>query len=740
MNDEADGQVFEFAGFVLDPRRRRLTAPTGETVALKPRVLDVLTALVARPGEIRSKQALLDAVWPDTIVEENNLNQAISALRRALDDSRDEPRFIATIPGRGYQFVTEVVARHAASPGPSTIARSDVPAAPAAVAPPRAPSPGLERAIASIASLAGRPGTPRATAPPLAGLSRRTLIATASAVAGVAGIGSAATLLQTSHPVAVEPLTLAVLPFDTVSAIGTPDYIAAGLSRDVRNRLSRVRGLRVIADTSSFALNAKALGAEESGRRLGADLLVGGGVREDDDGLHVAVELIDARDGAIAWTHDYRGSAGSLAEAEASVSGALLEHLVELLGPERVQVLAPPRPADGESYRLLLDARRKLGVLRQVLAEDEESGYALADEINRLVDAVLERDPENADALVGRAELTTFAGTRDTAAERLTIFERRARGAEYLRRALRSDPDNPGALSSLAEFYRRYEWRWEESDRLFQRALAIDPNHADAHMSYSYFHTTVGDGVAALEHARTSVWVDPEVAPRRLAVARALKSLGLFAEADRIYLAVFEQTPGDLFILREIYLGLLSRRETDGLRELARRTKDDIWGGAPTAGVTEALARIEAAADAVEGDPEPLLATVEADAAAYGVLDKTVPPRRQGRLTTDFVWTLAVEADAARATERAIDLYEQAIAGRSLYIPENFPRGPYEFSSEVRAHPRYAAVWVRDAALSELADRRLANLRERRMSGVLPDGRAVRAESVDLEGLLPEVS
>ncbi|MDJ0941709.1 MAG: winged helix-turn-helix domain-containing protein [Woeseiaceae bacterium] len=100
--------AFEFRGFRLEPGRRRLLRPDGDPATLRTKEFDTLRFLVERAGEPVGKDALLAAVWPGVVVEENNLNQAISKLRQALGDDRHDPDFIATLPGRGYQFVASV--------------------------------------------------------------------------------------------------------------------------------------------------------------------------------------------------------------------------------------------------------------------------------------------------------------------------------------------------------------------------------------------------------------------------------------------------------------------------------------------------------------------------------------------------------------------------------------------------------------------------------------------------------
>src|SRR5215471_7027684 len=98
---------YEFGRFRIDPVKRRLMRD-GEPVRLTPKAFDTLLILVQSSNRTLEKDELMQMVWPDAVVEENNLNQNISALRRALGDTRDESRFIATIPGFGYRFVAEV--------------------------------------------------------------------------------------------------------------------------------------------------------------------------------------------------------------------------------------------------------------------------------------------------------------------------------------------------------------------------------------------------------------------------------------------------------------------------------------------------------------------------------------------------------------------------------------------------------------------------------------------------------
>jgi DNA-binding winged helix-turn-helix (wHTH) protein/Tol biopolymer transport system component len=111
--------TYRFSGFSVDAVRRLLLGPDGRPIALKPRVFDTLLYLIEHRGELLEKQTLLDAIWPNVVVEENNLNQAVSTLRRIFGESRDDHRFIVTEPGRGYRFVARVETVTAEAPAPA---------------------------------------------------------------------------------------------------------------------------------------------------------------------------------------------------------------------------------------------------------------------------------------------------------------------------------------------------------------------------------------------------------------------------------------------------------------------------------------------------------------------------------------------------------------------------------------------------------------------------------------------
>jgi len=104
----AGAEVYQFGEFLVDAAKRTLTNRANQQISLTPKAFDTLLYLLRHRGSVLDKEELMTAIWPDTVVEENNLNQNISTLRRALGEGRGEHNYIATIPGRGYQLVAQV--------------------------------------------------------------------------------------------------------------------------------------------------------------------------------------------------------------------------------------------------------------------------------------------------------------------------------------------------------------------------------------------------------------------------------------------------------------------------------------------------------------------------------------------------------------------------------------------------------------------------------------------------------
>jgi DNA-binding winged helix-turn-helix (wHTH) protein/TolB-like protein len=248
MNEQIENVVYEFNGFKVDPVRRQLLHD-GIAVPLTSKSFDTLLFLIRNSGSTVTKTELMNSVWSDSAVEENNLTQQISALRRALGERPRDHKFIVTVPGRGYSFVAEVERR-----------RADVL---------------IERAStrSSYVDAAAVRGYSLAFAQIL-------LIAIAFAWSAFSDHNSG------------RPQSLMVLNFK-VAASGD-EFIGSGISETLRARLGSVEDLIVRpapAEADAFA----------AGQLLQVDTVVTGSIQRDQDRVRVAVEMVDVANGRIVW-------------------------------------------------------------------------------------------------------------------------------------------------------------------------------------------------------------------------------------------------------------------------------------------------------------------------------------------------------------------------------------------------------------------------------------------------------
>jgi TolB-like protein/DNA-binding winged helix-turn-helix (wHTH) protein len=655
----------------------------GKREVLEPRVMAVLIILARAKGDVVTRDDLTEACWAGRVVSDDAINRVISRVRRASDLTGGRDFALETITKVGYRLVAQPAADGA-------------PAQPASKAPPASP---------------GRPAI---------------LAAAAALAAAVMAVGAwwlfGREPAWTEDPTASR--TLAVLPFDSLGATDD-ETLALGMSREIRNTLSRVRGLRVVSDASSFAIAAENLSAEQMGRRLNADYLLDGSLVRTGETVKLSAELVDGWSGVNLWTDSRSGPAADLEQLRQLISAAVFEQILARVGPTRLEVLAPPRRDNPQAYRLLVEAQQHLeNTTAARMRNRAHEGLDDGDRANALIDQALAIEPDSPLGLRLKGQVISMAATRELFARNVSNAERAAAAADYYRRAIAADPDAVPALAALGEYYRRFEWRWDEAKALFERALALDPNHAEAHLSYAYYLSGTGRCEESLRHAQISIEIDPAFGWRTLGVPRSLKCLGRFEEADAAYLDALERDPGNLIVLREAYMAKLIRRDAAGLRELRRHVEQDLWKNSPPDDLRYWLAWTAIAADALEGGTARFRELISSDVAAYkdGSQLSGAVTGVSGRPTAEIKWYQSLEYASVGETELAIDMLEQAIAGGALYFPEALPYGAYEFTPEIRAHPRYQAIWRRDPRLVELVQLRLEAANAKQMATYLSGG------------------
>jgi TolB-like protein/DNA-binding winged helix-turn-helix (wHTH) protein/Flp pilus assembly protein TadD len=483
VTNEAEHHAqYHFEGFTLDPKQRILRGPDGVPVPLNSRAFDTLLVLVENPGGgLIDKDRLMKAVWPNTVVEENSLNKAISQIRRALQEKPGEHRFIVTVPGRGFGFVPEV--RRSTERAPT-----NDPAAPT-----RDPA----------ASAPGRPVHDRHSSP------RRGGLTVGLTIVGIAVLCTGAYVLSqrssehrgisspASAPASTGP-SIVVLPLVNLSTDADQQYFADGLSEELMNQLGELRGLRVIGRSSAFALAGRHEDLRTIGRTLGVSHVLEGSVRRSGDDLRITVRLNDAATGAQLWSSTYDRKRGDIFEVQKDIAESVAGKLRLALGPDETHRRgATP---DVEAYEAYLVSSAQLtrvstqGDIHRTIAELERA---------------VARDPDF--ALGWEALAHMYAALADLGYE--PDEESRRKSMLAITRALELAPESPRILSTAAMMSMQLR-DWAGAERRLLKALATSGGeNFDANLTYGWFLDNVGRGSEALAAFKRAQVTDP-LSPR----------------------------------------------------------------------------------------------------------------------------------------------------------------------------------------------------------------------------------
>jgi DNA-binding winged helix-turn-helix (wHTH) protein/TolB-like protein len=444
-------EIFEFGQFRVDVLRRSLERE-GQPVALSGKAFEILIVLLEQRGEVVEKDALMRQVWPDTAVEENNITVAISALRKALGESPASPKWVVTIPGRGYSFVGEVGC------GPQT-AETGIPAPTAAPPPPRSPR------------------------------SAYLFIAGALLVA-FSAYGLNAWL--TPNLFAPKRLrSVAILPFHVLNQDSRNDYLGLGLTDALITRLGNTQlVLRPLATVSRFAERDPI----QSGRDLDVDAVVEGNVQTADNRIRVSVRLLRVRDGKPLWAQTFDVASDNAFALEDSIAERIVSNLSGTLTAQQQSALNKRPTANASAYANYLRGEYYAN-------KYTEDGFRKA--LDYLQSAI-DDDPAYALAYSGLAD-----AYYDTSNLVFPPNEAMPRAKAAAQRAVELDPSLAAAHVSLGVIASKYDWNWDVAEREFQLALAIDPHLANAHLWFGLYRAQLGDFNRAISELRRAQELDP---------------------------------------------------------------------------------------------------------------------------------------------------------------------------------------------------------------------------------------
>lgn len=477
MNSTSE-RIYQVGEFRLDAEERVLLRPDGSRVALTPRVFATLRYLIEHSGRVVDKESIMEAVWPDSIVEENNLTQNIATLRRAFGDTAGASRYIVTVPGRGYRLVAPVTA----IPSNGTDLEEKSNKAPAGMSPPAVEPPLVL--------------TPKARS---RDRGRRWVAAIPWLIGGVA-LGAVLWRIQPQTPASpprpVPEKSIAVLPFDDFSKTPETGTFAEGITDEILTRLAKIGGLKVISRTSTLQFKgAAAHDLRDIAARLGVANILEGSVQSSGESMRVSVQLIDARTDTHLWAETFDRNVLDVFEVESEIAQRIAAILQAKLTGAEQHALSKSPTANLDAYNACLKGRyfwnkRTVDGYRQAV------GYFLT---------ALELDASYAQAYAGLADAYLFLAGENVPEHDDAL--QRARAA--LQKALEIDPELAEAHASAGLLQENFDWDWQLAEKEYKTAIQLQPNYATAHQWYGEFLAYLGRVDEAISESRLACELDP---------------------------------------------------------------------------------------------------------------------------------------------------------------------------------------------------------------------------------------
>ena len=451
-------QFIEFQGFRLDLANRALFNPLGEEIAMKPKVFDTLYVLAVNQGRVVSKDDLLKEVWPDATVEENNLSQNISALRRIFGEKPGDKRFIETVAGRGFRFIPPV--EWVENNGPEQPPAAD----------------GGDTHLHPAADL--RSGSSR--------LIRNSAYAVGFAVLLTVGIYWWVGGQSQSDNLR----SIAVLPFRPLVADNGNPALELGMTDTLIWKLSggevSVKPLSSVRRYDSIDVDAA-----QAGRQLGVDAVLDGNMNVVDGRVRVSARLIRVSDSKQLWAGQFDDDFNGIFAVQDSISARVASELRISLGSNDKKRYT----ANAEAYRLFLQGRFLSQKVRD--ADIRNSIFYF--------ERALAIDPSFVPAYVGLAD-----------AHRALVLVADAEPSDALRKAREAADKAVSLDDSYAEGHAVrawvmfwYDWDWAGAEKEAQQALALDPQSSDARQFYAHLLSNTGRHEEALREIQKAIEIEP---------------------------------------------------------------------------------------------------------------------------------------------------------------------------------------------------------------------------------------
>ena len=489
-----------FGVFELDLRSRELRRQ-GVKIKLQEQPFQLLEVLLERPGDVVTREELRQRIWSsDTFVDfEGGLYNAAKKLREALGDTADMPRFIETLPRRGYRFIA-----------PVTGAIEEVPAP----------------AKDSGETLTASPRRSR----------RRLVVGLGSAALLVALLGLVFASIWRRLPSGrrgPQIRSVAVLPLKNLSADPSQEYLAYGMAEELITDLSQVRMLKVASHTSVLRYANSDKTVAQIARELGVDAVIEGAVQRSADRVRITAQLIDGSSDRNLWARTYDRDLSDVLALQSTVAKEIADEILVNTSPGDTVRLKNPRSVNSEALQAYWKGQYYLALL----ANPTRKGKDSADLERKYKQAVayfeqaIQLDPNYAPAYLAYSDsFEFFHDFVDPSPSSATVL---ARNRAALMKAVALDDTLPNAHFALGKFFFYYDWNWSGAEREYRRGLELNPNSAEGHCDYADFLNSMGRFDESLKEQQRQLQLNPDL---QCEVLSPLLPLESHIERERRYI------------------------------------------------------------------------------------------------------------------------------------------------------------------------------------------------------------
>ena len=449
----------------------------GLKIRVQQQPMKLLETLLERPGEVVTREELRSRVWPNESFGDFDqaLNIAIAKLRSALGDSAENPRFIETLPKRGYRFIADV-----------SVADADARS---------------QRLKSAVEDLPGKdpghklPGAGFAVEPKRRLWSTRRIIVTLSLALSLLILSVWLYRSRGRAPTGIR--SLAVLPLDNLSADASQNYFADGMTDELITDLAQISALRVISRTSVMVYKGARKPLPQIARELNVDAVVEGTVLRSGDQVRITAQLIEASTDKHLWSQSYEGELRDTLALQNRVASAIADQIRINLTPQEQAALKNVKVVNPEAYESYLKGRyfwnkRTADGLKAALAYFNQA---------------IEEDPKYARAYSGLAD--TYALMGDWQYAVIPPKEAFPKAKVAALKALELDSTLGEAHNSLAFVLDGFDWDFDSAGKEFQRAIELNAGYATAHHWYAWHLSLLGRYDDAIAEMRKAENLDP---------------------------------------------------------------------------------------------------------------------------------------------------------------------------------------------------------------------------------------